>query len=490
MTLRIEIVSENRTLVGDDSVHEFGQSGGTIGRSLESDWILPDPDKYVSSRHAVIDFKGGIYYLVDLSTNGVFVNDEREPIGKGNTRRLFDGDRLRMGDFELRCAIEHGESIVTPLDDDLAATGTDYSRQRVPEVSLMSNIQLLDEEELTGNDEFQSILFGEAKPPPGKSAGKTAARPSEKPAKKPRPKPAKARQRSKERRRPAANDDLFDSFLEGAGLGREELHPSVDPATVMQNAGEILKEFVDGIGKLLVSRANLKTAFRLDQTTVLPRHNNPLKLSEDPVNSLRQLLVGQAGEYLGPRDAVREVCRDLLFHQDAFLDAMAAAFVEFADRFDPDELATAFDGGKGSKSLFGFLARMRYWQMYCDLYPVMTEKGSGRFPSMFAEEFVKSYELQIAEYQRFGGSGNTTPSLKPLAKNADSEDQTVPELAKTRRMEHGPAAEHSGEPVAEPIEEEEFGDELVRTINEELTQALDATSQNALADDEPEKASG
>ncbi len=469
MTLRIEIVSDNRELLGDDDVREFGENGGTIGRSLESDWILPDPDKYVSSKHAVIDYRGGSYYLIDLSTNGVYVNDERKPVGKGNTRRLFDGDRLHMGDFEMRCAIERGESIVTPLDDDLAETGTDWSRQRVPEVTLRSNIQLLDEEELTGNDEFHSILFGESKPAP------------KKPAKKPPPKPAAAKRRPKPARRPPAQDDLLDKFLEGAGLSRDELQPSVDAAAVMQNAGEVLREFVDGIGKLLISRANLKTAFRLDQTTVLPRHNNPLKLAEDPVNSLRQLLVGQAGEYLGPQEAVREVCLDLLHHQDAFLDAMAAAFVEFADRFDPDELAAAF-GGKGSKPLFGFLARQRYWQMYCDLYPVMTEKGSGRFPSMFAEEFVKSYELLIAEYQRFGRSGKPAAAQKALAEDDEVEDPTIPELAKTRRMEPRPAAE--------PIEEEEFGDELVRTINEELTQALDSTSQNALADDEPEKASG
>lgn len=470
MTLRIEIVSENRALVGDDDVRQFDEIGGTIGRSLENDWILPDPDKYVSSRHAVIDYRGGIYYLIDLSTNGVYVNDERQPVGKGNTRRLFDGDRLHIGDFEMRCAIERGESIVTPLDDDLATSGIDYSRQRVPEVSLMSNIQLLDEEELTGNDEFQSILFSDSK-----AAAKN-------PAVKPRPRHAKAKRPAKSAPGPAAKDDLLDRFLEGAGLCRNELHPSVDPATVMQNAGEVLREFVDGIARLLVSRANLKTAFRLDQTTVLPRHNNPLKISEDPVNSLKQLLVGQAGEYLGPQDAVREVCRDLLFHQDAFLDAMAAAFVEFADRFDPDELAASFDGGKGSKPLFGFLARLRYWQMYCDLYPAMTEKGSGRFPGMFAEEFVKSYELQIAEYQRYGSARKGAAVLKPLSERAEDEDPTIPELAKTRRMEH--------RPVAEPVEEEAFGDELVRTINEELTQALDSTSRDAFADDEPEKASG
>ena len=33
----------------------------------------------------------------------------------------------------------------------------------------------------------------------------------------------------------------------------------------------------------------------------------------------------------------------------------------------------------------------------------MTEKGGGRFPQMYAEEFVHAYERQISEYKRLGG---------------------------------------------------------------------------------------
>ena len=38
--------------------------------------------------------------------------------------------------------------------------------------------------------------------------------------------------------------------------------------------------------------------------------------------------------------------------------------------------------------------------MYCDIYPALTEKGGGRFPQLFAEEFVRSYEQQIGEFKR------------------------------------------------------------------------------------------
>ena len=109
MTCQLEIISEHRDIVGDDAVRVFREEGGSIGRSLQNDWILPDPDRYISGRHATIDFKGGIYYLNDTSSNGVYLNGDCEPLGKGKPQRLFNGDRIRMGDFEIVVSIDSGD---------------------------------------------------------------------------------------------------------------------------------------------------------------------------------------------------------------------------------------------------------------------------------------------------------------------------------------------------------------------------------------------
>ena len=114
MPLRLQIISRHRQGLGERSVKEFGRDGGTIGRSLESDWVLPDGQRYVSSRHASIDFRSGSYYIVDTSTNGVYVNDSEQPVGRGNPQRLFTGDRIRLGEYEINVEI----------DEDVAATGT------------------------------------------------------------------------------------------------------------------------------------------------------------------------------------------------------------------------------------------------------------------------------------------------------------------------------------------------------------------------------
>ena len=167
-----------------------------------------------------------------------------------------------------------------------------------------------------------------------------------------------------------------------------------------------------GVLESMQSRAELKSTFRLDQTTILQGRNNPIMLSQDTDDLVKQLLAGSDGEYLGPRDAIREVCRDLLVHQEAFLGAMTHAFVEFARRFDPEELAASFERSTGRKPLFRLLKELKYWGLYMDLYPTMTEKGNGRFPQMFAEDFFNAYERCIMESLREHRQSHPLPDAK------------------------------------------------------------------------------
>lgn len=461
MPLELKIVSEHADLVGDDSVREYYETGGTIGRSLHNDWILPDPDRYISGRHATIDFKGGIYYLADTSSNGIYVNNEMEPIGKGNPRRLFDGDRLRMGDFKIQVSIDSGESLVMPLEEK-PSVAPDNIEQFVDEDSLRTGMQLLEEEEITGDEEFQSMLFG-------------GGAKKDKPKRIPEPEieieidvPGKG---ADSQSLNVTAEDLFDSFLDGLGVSRVELHPSVNRPEMMLTAGQVLREFVKGTTDLLAGRANLKNTFRLDQTMVLPRHNNPMKFSENTNDLLKQLLVGDEGEYLGAQESIREVCRDLINHQNAFLDAMNSAFIDFADRFEPEELQEGFDRTLGKK-LFGFTSKMKYWQLYCDLYPIITEKGGGRFPQMFGEEFVKAYERQVAEYRRHDHEGITNAGSHNMV------DQAVdPGLMETQRLDA------TAVPTESAFEENDVVDALSESRAGKIDQSLIDELDNSMTDE-------
>ncbi|AMX01383.1 type VI secretion system-associated FHA domain protein TagH [Microbulbifer thermotolerans] len=83
----------------------FTPAGGSLGRADSNDWVLPDPERVVSSRHALITFSDNQYYLVDESTNGTYLNQAENPVGKGNRVPLNDGDILGIGDYQLKVTL-------------------------------------------------------------------------------------------------------------------------------------------------------------------------------------------------------------------------------------------------------------------------------------------------------------------------------------------------------------------------------------------------
>ena len=103
MALSLEVVGEQANRLGPAMSHVFGNAGGSIGRSDNNDWILQD--KFISSRHAMVTYKRGEYYVRDTSTNGTFVNDPNMERRRRGTIRLKDGDTLYMGLFAIRVNI-------------------------------------------------------------------------------------------------------------------------------------------------------------------------------------------------------------------------------------------------------------------------------------------------------------------------------------------------------------------------------------------------
>jgi hypothetical protein len=150
---------------------------------------------------------------------------------------------------------------------------------------------------------------------------------------------------------------------------------------------------------------------------------------------------------------------------------MNSAFLEFADRFDPDELQDGFNRTMGKK-LFSFMSKMKYWQLYCDLYPIITEKGGGRFPQMFAEEFVKAYERQVAEYHRHDRDGTTTKSA-----NDANESAVDPGLQETQKLDP------SQIPVESAFEEDDVIDALSESGASEIDHSFIDELEDSMAEE-------
>src|SRR5689334_14461091 len=120
--LKLRIVSDQRRSLAERSSAIYSVEGGTIGRSADNDWVLPDPLRYVSAHHARVQFREGHFYLQDVSTNGVYVNDDMEPLAKRGSSgyRLTNGDVPRIGEYHIVAALE-SQRAPPPEEDPVAA---------------------------------------------------------------------------------------------------------------------------------------------------------------------------------------------------------------------------------------------------------------------------------------------------------------------------------------------------------------------------------
>lgn len=391
MPLRLRVTSDSRELPRDQRVREFPAVGGTIGRGPDNDWVLPDESRYVSSRHAVIDYQGGAYYLVDTSRNGVFVNGSDTPVGQGHPQRLFDGDQLRIGEFEIAVDISGG-------DEELREDGMRDSivrAQLVPEDESVE-LMLVAEDKLTADSHLQRHLTASTSVV-AKGKGQVAAvarrpvavpSPPKKPASPSAPPPAPAAATDPEQR-------LLAQFLAAAGIKPEAI-AGQSPNEVLQGAAKLLRVMVSGVMELLRERSHMKDTFRLPQTVMQATQNNPLKFSPTVDEALRYLLNDRGeGAYLSAEDAVRAAFRDVRQHEQALVKAMLQAVQDYVERFDPEELKGRFDKGLKRGGLLSSANKLKYWELYEESYPALTQREEGGPPQLFTEEFARAYLQEL-----------------------------------------------------------------------------------------------
>jgi type VI secretion system protein len=445
MALRLQITSRHRQALGERCVKEFGQDGGTIGRSLESDWVLPDSHRYISSRHASIDYRSGSYYIVDTSTNGVYVNGAETPVGRGNPQRLFAGDRVRFGEYEMSVEIDEEDSTNQQLDD-LNHIDPVIRAQRVPppdptradlvpayEITAVGIEVMISEDAETGDLQRTARLAAdslrledEPPPPPHQQAQNHRAAPAKpspaartngaaapKPPGEPPPvsaasripstsaavsAPAPAASAAPATRpapaRGAASSDALDAFFRGAGLPPQRLDDKQSEQALLR-LGQIMREVIVGVTENLHVRTDQKNALKIPTTTIQPQANNPLKFSASVDEALHNLLFRQSSEYLAGVEAVREVFLDIKQHQQHVLAAIRTALGNYMARLEPEEIEAKLSNGKRG-AFMNAANKLRYWDFYKDLYQVVMQGPAGDLPQQLLEEIAQAYEREVA----------------------------------------------------------------------------------------------
>ncbi len=432
---------------------DLDQRGATIGRSATVDWCLPDPRSHISSQHCTIVFEGGSYRLLDVSTNGTFLN--------GSTERprdavvLRDGDRIAIGHYEIAVSVRGGaappgavpaaaapawsgwgdttpvaaappsdwgapppQSAISgqgPMSGQWAppatpATPASPSAWEAPAApatpsSGWSSAVPDTPPPPTTNDVWGKLAsgnvvdwarggFGQSAAPAVDPLGlQPQARPPAAPMAVPAPSPVAQRPPS-----PAAAAADLQPFLTAMGLTRDQLKTS--DAEVLSAAGAMLRRLVAGLVVMLEARARAKAQLGAQSTALEFNGNNPLKFARTPEGALVQMLGPSERGFMAADRAVEDAYQDLQSHQIATLRAMQGALKATLDRFSPSAIkARAAEGGLLRRILPG--ARdAALWQAYEREFGGVSHGSDEAFMDMFAKEFKRAYDEQTAAGRR------------------------------------------------------------------------------------------
>lgn len=410
MLLALSIVSEQGAALGPTAYKVFDERGGSIGRVAGNDWVLPDANNFVSSRHARVTAHGGVFYLEDTSSNGTFINAPDCLTSRSGPQRLADGDRLYIGDYEIMVQlIPSGPSDVnarssTHADTVLSGGGgaANYGTagvggaNRAAEGALSGAPPLVSSPSPGAPAVGASPLGASASPgaPPSlanaSSLGLGTVDPLAALSGKAQPAqgqaPLSARALAEERVSPQAAQSSASDVLAALGLDPSR----VDPA-LQNELAPVLRVTVQGLIDVLRSRAEVKNSFRLPATSIKPVENNPLKFSRNADDALQSLFVKRNAGYLGPVEAVTEGFSDINTHQAAVLAGIRAAFNAMLARLHPQKLEELYERKLKRTAMLGIGNKAKYWEMYRAQFEEIDRDRDAHFQLLFGEDFALAY---------------------------------------------------------------------------------------------------
>ncbi len=414
----------------------------SLGRGDSNDVVLPDPDRTISSRHCIIEERGNDYVVMDISTNGTFLNYMPQPLGP-TPSPLNHGDTITIGAYEFRVEITAGlgapaldpyANLADPMMDDIlaplppegeapagfvgglneagAATGDAVSALLGdgpaigPDASGLSApcpepAPLIPEDEDLfgpGGDPFDgqdtsapdhgasvqdyfvaspSQAGGGALIPDDWDLAESAIQP---PAPQPAPAPIATA---------PVSGDAARAFLAAAKTGEDM--SDADLTNAMERTGAAYRVMVEGLRDVLMTRASIKSEFRLGQTMISPDGNNPIKFSVSGDQAVEAMVKPNMPGYLGAEKAAIEAVNDIKAHEVAMMTGMQAAIKTLLQRFDPATLSEKIEAKKG---LFGG-SKAKRWDVFEKMYSEIAAEAEDDFQALFGKAFAKAYEEQL-----------------------------------------------------------------------------------------------
>lgn len=426
----------------------FDASGGSLGRTNESSWMLADPQRIISRVHARVSFEKGRFLITDQSMNGVYLNGGQNPIGASMTVPLQEGDIVQIGHYQFKVSVLISSSTVSnelpadlePLDfldepEPIIAEKpvqqnwgqNEVSRAGVCDPLKMLNIKsILDDDALDGGwdkmamrgetgsplhqamsanaiipenwdqDEVPILTSWEA---PANDAFKKIEFPDAEPSK-PAPADVVVRKAEINPLKSVQHSELsallsvyISDFLnqEGTVFSPEQIEQ------MMQQWGDVLRASVAGIMQALLARGAMKNELRITSTLVKPLENNPLKFSISVEDALDKLFNRRARGFMPPVEAVEDAFRDIAEHQLALMTASREVSKRIMKRFEPQLIEQTLKK-KGRSKLKSLKAQL--WDEYCLQMNEVMHADSSSLQTLFNQEYAKAYEEALQGIKR------------------------------------------------------------------------------------------
>lgn len=463
MALCLTITSYHKITPGQCPEKSMDSGVMAIGRSQENDWVLPDPERLVSAKHCVVQYKDGRYYLTDLSTNGVELLHAGIRLRRGNSEPLQDGEVIRIGEYEIQARIDFNLQVAdagqsgadnansfealmgrasTPMVNAPAVLPVAHFQGGSPNATMPDLFDFLtpaavppptqpdhvpaERHDFRPPAPLSSVppaaaplaaapglipdnwdLLADLPAPPIIEAPKVAplaepvvvALPSVEPLAFPPAAPIASPAPPVAPPAEAPRPELLQAFLRGAGLDQLRIDHAQAEAQ-MEAIGRSYRLMVEGLIDVLRARSSLKGEFRMQQTLIRPVENNPLKFAPNADEALLLLLRHGNQAFMAPDLAIKDSFDDLRAHQLAVMAGVEAAIKHLLKRFEPAALETRMGKPGGLSNLFGGSRQAQYWQQFTELYTKISSEAEEDFQDLFGREFSRAYEEHSARLRR------------------------------------------------------------------------------------------
>lgn len=421
-----------------------------IGSDELSHWCLRDKSRKVYSQHAEVITQDGQLCLLDLSGQ-TFINHATSPLGHGQIVKLSDGDKLAIGDFQIK--VISGE-----LDIGQPSTDALFHLMSLEK----ENTNLLSDDEISSSsgvaypaaisEEPMNLLSGSrhgqfSQNPLAALEGRERASllletedalsTSESPLLNRRSQQASGQLESdraviapshpiNEQRSRDMDQHQFDDLERSIGEQLEERWERPDVRAVehiaatplvrglnldlafqdseeqqmfLEEAGRTLRAAIDGL-RLLHQTQTDKSRYPLRDRRLQPIEDNPLRLGLSFEETAETMFSPQRSPvHLTAPEAVAEALKHQRQHQEAIEEAIEQALDAILAAFAPQALLKRFHAYRGGASHAQDDGNWA-WDMYQHYYRELNSGRQQGFKKLFWEIFEQDYDQSVRRRQR------------------------------------------------------------------------------------------